>query len=378
MQFLELGLLHPAHLPEPTTPDDSPDTLIAWLHLTDRCNLRCVYCYLPHNPEDMAPETGRKAVETIFQTARLHNLKKVQIKYAGGEPVLRIDLVFQLHELVTCLAHQYGIATEEVILSNATILTGPHLKLLKRLNFRLMVSLDGIDPAHDQQRVNESGQPVSKKVMQTIDAACGLGLHPSISITVTQKNAAYLAETVAWVCARPASFNLNFYRDNVFAAGRKELDLIDQDILAGIRSAFAWLAANPPRDFPLTAILDRSNLSIPHTLACGMGINYLVVRPDGGISSCHMRLGEALSNIHEVDPLRKIQSNRSKIGSVLVDEKTGCSKCEWRYACAGGCPLVAFNTVGRYDVPSPYCSIYKALYPELLRLEARRLLAVQI
>jgi sulfatase maturation enzyme AslB (radical SAM superfamily) len=24
-----------------------------WLHLTNACNLRCSYCYLPHNPVNM-------------------------------------------------------------------------------------------------------------------------------------------------------------------------------------------------------------------------------------------------------------------------------------------------------------------------------------
>lgn len=46
----------------------------------------------------------------------------------------------------------------------------------------------------------------------------------------------------------------------------------------------------------------------------------------------------------------------------------------WRYWCAGGCPVATFAATGRYDVKSPNCGIYKAIYPEALKLEGLRLL----
>jgi hypothetical protein len=46
-QMVNLGLLRPANQPA-LTPVEQPTILSAWLHLTDRCNLRCAYCYLPH------------------------------------------------------------------------------------------------------------------------------------------------------------------------------------------------------------------------------------------------------------------------------------------------------------------------------------------
>ena len=37
-----------------------------------------------------------------------------------------------------------------------------------------------------------------------------------------------------------------------------------------------------------------------------------------------------------------------------------------------GLPLVTYRATGRYGVKSPNCSIYKALFPEVLRLEQLR------
>jgi len=48
--------------------------------------------------------------------------------------------------------------------------------------------------------------------------------------------------------------------------------------------------------------------------------------------------------------------------------------CGW---CAGGCPLATYRATGRYDVKSPNCNIYRALFPEALRLEGLRLLKYQ-
>ena len=52
----------------------------------------------------------------------------------------------------------------------------------------------------------------------------------------------------------------------------------------------------------------------------------------------------------------------------------GCRDCEWKYWCAGGCPLTTYRATGRYDVKSPNCNIYKAIYPQAMRLEGLRLL----
>ena len=36
--------------------------------------------------------------------------------------------------------------------------------------------------------------------------------------------------------------------------------------------------------------------------------------------------------------------------------------------------MATFKATGRYDIKSPNCNIYKAIYPQALRLEGLRLL----
>jgi uncharacterized protein len=63
--------------------------------------------------------------------------------------------------------------------------------------------------------------------------------------------------------------------------------------------------------------------------------------------------------------------------AIDVDKKEGCRTCTWRYWCGGGCPLVTYRMTGRNDIRSPNCAIYKALFPDAVRLEALRLLTYE-
>lgn len=52
-----------------------------------------------------------------------------------------------------------------------------------------------------------------------------------------------------------------------------------------------------------------------------------------------------------------VRADRLGVQNVLVEEKEGCRDCQWKYWCAGGCPLATYRATGRYDVKSPNCNI---------------------
>ena len=100
----------------------------------------------------------------------------------------------------------------------------------------------------------------------------------------------------------------------------------------------------------------------------------MVIDQKGDIAKCHMEIEKPITSIYQHDPLSFIRADSIGIKNFSVEEKEGCRDCEWRYWCTGGCPLMTYKTTGRYDVKSPYCRVYKSLYPGLLRLEGLRLL----
>jgi uncharacterized protein len=137
---------------------------------------------------------------------------------------------------------------------------------------------------------------------------------------------------------------------------------------------FAVIEKYLPRRSLLNAIVDRANLQQAHIRTCGVGQNYLVIDQNGKVAKCHMEIEKPITSIQATDPLLLVNQDKAGIQNLHVEEKEGCRDCEWRYWCAGGCPLLTYRATGRYDVKSPNCNIYKAIFPEVLRLEGLRIL----
>jgi len=353
---------------------EQPRALSVWLHITDRCNLSCAYCYLPHTHSDMSTEIGRAAIEATFRSALTHNYRQVKLKYAGGEPLFCFPLITKLHHYAQTLANQHGLSLDGVVLSNGTLVTPEIVQKMKSLGLRLMVSLDGLDDFHDCQRFYTDGRGSAADTIFAVELALDHGLVPDISITVSGRNAGGLPELIAWVLEHDLPFSLNFYRENDLSVSQADLELDEEKIVAGMLAAYKVIQANLPHRSLLASLVDRANLSAPHLRTCGVGHSYLVFDCRGQVSKCQMQIEKPVTNVHADDPLTLVRTDKIGIQNIPVDEKERCRSCEWKYWCMGGCPLDTYRATGQYDVKSPNCNIYKALYPETVRLEGLRLL----
>lgn len=141
------------------------------ISVTDKCNLRCVYCM----PMEGLPWLKREAllsyeeIERIVRTMAGMGLKRVRI--TGGEPLVRRDLP----ELTAMLAKVPGI--EDLSLSTNAVLLAEHADALRAAGVhRLNVSLDSLRP----DRVDEiARRPGSyPKIMEGLRAAEEAGFEP--------------------------------------------------------------------------------------------------------------------------------------------------------------------------------------------------------
>lgn len=369
----ELGLLRPLTA-VPTSPLDAPHMLTAWLHITNACNLRCHYCYVNKSDEAMSPETGRAAVDAVFRSAALNGFSGVKLKYAGGEATLNTALIYQLHDYARAVGEKTGVELHEVVLSNGVAISDRFLAFLREERIKLSISVDGVGAVHDAQRAFVNGKGSFMHVQRTVDRAVAQGLNPDLSITVTALNAEHLADAVAFALDRGLRFNLNFFRDNDRTASRADLAAQDQQLIAGVRAAFQVIESRLPRQRLIDSLLDRSAFHAPHERPCGAGDSYLVIDERGGVARCQMEIEHTVTDVMAHDPLALVRAHTDGFQNTTVNEKTGCRDCAWRHWCAGGCPALTFRVTGRNDVKSPYCNVYKTLYPELLRLEGLRLL----
>src|SRR5690606_26500202 len=112
------------------------------ISVTDKCNLRCVYCM----PEEGLPWLRREDLlsyeEIAAVVAEMAPLGLRKLRITGGEPLVRKDLP----RLITLLARIPGI--EDIALStNAVLLADCAVDLRAAGVTRLNVSLDSLVPA---------------------------------------------------------------------------------------------------------------------------------------------------------------------------------------------------------------------------------------
>ncbi len=111
------------------------------LSVTDRCDLRCVYC-MPKGFKDFeVPQDWLSFTEVERVIATFGSLGVSRVRITGGEPLVRKNLP----ELAARLSKLPGI--DDLSLSTNAIQLARHANALKTANVsRLNVSLDSLDP----------------------------------------------------------------------------------------------------------------------------------------------------------------------------------------------------------------------------------------
>jgi len=369
----ELEMIYPHGRPQ--RPEfASGKVLTAWLHITNACNLECPYCYVNKSSEPMDEGTGRAAVRAVMKSASDHGFTGVKLKYAGGEASLNHHLMVQLHAYARELADKHGLTLYSTLLSNGVALRPTLIDWLKANDVQVMVSLDGVGSRHDAQRPTRNGKPSFKLVERGISRLTERNHPPHLSITITNRNADGIADAVRYALERNLTFSLNLFRDNDCATAFPDLRYEEQTIISGLLEAFGVIEEYLPPWSVLGSILDRGQLLEQRQRSCGVGEDYVVIDQHGKVAKCHMEIEKTLGDVFSDDPLQLIRQDKTTALNLVVDEKEGCRDCSWRYWCTGGCTVATFRATGRYDIKSPNCNIYRAIYPQALRLEGLRLL----
>ena len=141
------------------------------ISVTDRCNLRCIYCMPPDGVSLMSHDDilSYEEIDTVAQAAAELGISKVRI--TGGEPLVRSGLP----ELVEMLARIKAI--DDISLTTNGTLLGRYATELKQAGLqRINVSLDTLK-ADRFQRITR-GESSLSDVLEGIEAARAAGLEP--------------------------------------------------------------------------------------------------------------------------------------------------------------------------------------------------------
>lgn len=140
------------------------------ISVTDRCNLRCIYC-MPENGVKLFPREDILSYEEIHRVARAAaELGIDKIRLTGGEPLVRVGL----SQLVAMLARLEGI--NDIALTTNGVLLARYAAELKEAGLRRVnISLDTLQP-EKFQRITRSQR--LEQVLEGIRISEDLGLRP--------------------------------------------------------------------------------------------------------------------------------------------------------------------------------------------------------
>ena len=140
------------------------------ISVTDRCNLRCVYC-MPENGMEFEPDDRLLTFEEIAAVVRaLAAVGVRKLRITGGEPLVRKNL----ERLVSMVSAVPGI--EDVALTTNGIFLAPRAQALAEAGLkRVNISLDSLKP--DRFAAITRGGDI-RKVLASVEECFRVGLKP--------------------------------------------------------------------------------------------------------------------------------------------------------------------------------------------------------
>jgi len=345
------------------------------IDITDRCNLRCQYCYFFTSPADVKQDLPLEDWLRFFE--ELKRCSVTEVCLAGGEPFIREDL----SEIVR------GIVRNRMrfnILSNGTLITDEMAAFLAstgRCNY-VQVSLDGSIPiTHESFR----GKGTFYKAIEGIRTLQRNKVTATVRVTIHRQNvrdleniARFLLEDIGL-----SSFSTNsagymgLCQKNTeqvqLTTAERQLamnTLLKLDRKYGGRiSAQAgplaegrmWREMEKARQEGRPSLPDRGFLT-----GCGCPFTKIAVRTDGVIVPCNMLSHIELGRINQ-DDLQDIWQNHAELRRVRerrlkpLSDFEFCRGCPYLGYCTGNCPALAYALLGVVDHPSPDACLRKYL-----------------
>jgi MoaA/NifB/PqqE/SkfB family radical SAM enzyme len=200
------------------------------LYITQRCNLRCVYC---SSPLRRTPELSTAQWQAILD--QLAELGCRRLTILGGEPLLRADLA-QL------IDHARGRGLRTVVTSNG-LLVPRRIEALRGID-TLVLSLDAPGPANDAVR----GAGVFAAVEAALAAARQHGLRVKLNAVMSAVTAPYLDDLLAFIERHDLYLTVNIVRSGAPDLWKDAAQVKDDDdAIRRLCERLADLARSNPR-----------------------------------------------------------------------------------------------------------------------------------
>lgn len=329
----------------------------AYIHVTQRCNLRCKGCYSLDSGRNVAFDSSLDDVKRTLSKLAAAGVNRVVV--SGGEPFMRSDLP----EILEHAKRECAIASVEV-LTNGTCISDECLSEIEGCVDHISISLD--IPSTEQESCVRGFDrlPVLLDAVKRVKEA---GISVSIKATMHRKNAGDLDAYAA--LAKELGCGVD-YSLLTCPPGGCDADLLPDD--EALRRLARSLVALNRGD--MLDELRRGSIGVRVKGSCKAAVNLVSVAYDGEVYPCHMlhREGLSMGNLFrdEMEAIEK-SSVRQAFLAFSVNDVDGCQGCSYKWLCGGGCQARTFDgTDMEARRRDDYCILMKeyfGLYESMLK-----------
>ena len=327
--------------------------------LTNRCNLKCVYCGRNENKDNFCSRLELTTDEwiDIFKDAKTVGLKKVNM--TGGEIFCRKDVLEIIERTI-------GLGLDVSIETNGTIITEEQIKYLSKLkkHLSMSISLDGIKKeTNDLTRGNGSFD----RTFKTINTIRKYRI-PLRIITVLSKNNYDEIPELATTIHEKLGLGFRLL-PNIIEYGKgieaNETESVSYEKIDKLMNNFYYdFLRKHKEDKNLSIELNTAIIPVDiyqHSL-CPWGKGMLGIGYSGKVALCHVGSDNDMFIFDDVKktPISKIWMTNEKLKKFKEFDsnklKGICGNCLARSVCRGGCRLhsmMKYN--GDFYAPDPEC-----------------------
>lgn len=316
---------------------------MAWIEITQRCNLKCLHCY-----EGNLHQSTQNPLSTEEWKNKIDQLVELGINrliIIGGEPCC----YHEVREIITYAA-QYPI--DVTLFTNATLLDDNLLFCIIDNKISVKVSVYGhCAEIHD----TVTGIPGSfEKMTKSVKSLIENGIKVSSSVIIMKENEKYIDEIISFV----KKIGMKYSRFDVIRevfTGTQNLHIpTDKNIISKVCLQKPDFSADKNR-FMQNAIKNT----------CWYG--KIAIMENGDVIPCEFERNIKYGNVR-VNTLKEIiNNNKTKSKWFLsFDQIDGCKDCEYRFACKD-CRPMGISVCGDIHSKNPRClyDVYKGKWKNI-------------
>lgn len=294
------------------------------------CNMSCWYCYESHkNMPAMSADVKQSVLLLIDKLLADNKLKKLNLSFFGGEPLLYFDKVVVdiiNHAKMQCKAFDAKLSIH--FTTNAYLLTDNVLKHLEGLDVSFQITLDGGKQVHDSVRKTKGGEPTYARIVEHIHQTLSRGFSVGVRFNYTAKSIPSFIDVVKDFShlQQEQKQLVNFTFQRVWQDNEGDASQVEQQV-EHIERAFeqAGLFVNNAKSY-----------IVPYCYADG--VNTAVVNYNGDLFKCTARdfAPKSKEGTLAADGTLRWNERLRKRMSIRHGSDT-CLQCRIYPICHGGC-----------------------------------------